>query len=117
MQTNEEQWASQVKSVISSPNALLKLVGVSVLWQIIGFGLAFINFGIFLVFIVVFFGVLWLFPYWQPAYSIIYHIAGNKNISPILENHKLKWWQFISLGIRLLFLALLLYYSIKLFAQ
>ena len=55
MQTNEEKWASQVKSVFTSPNALLKLIGASLLWQMIGFGFAFINFGIFLFFIVVFF--------------------------------------------------------------
>jgi hypothetical protein len=96
----------------------LKLIGASLLWQIMGLALGFaFNIGIFIIFVAVFFGILWLCPYWQPAYSIIYRIIGNKSISPLLGIGKLKWWQYISPGIKILFLVYILYVAIKLLFQ
>ena len=86
-------------------------------WKFLGFLFGFLfNFGIFILFVAVFFGILWLVPYWQPAYSIIYRIVGDKSISPVLEPYqlKLKWWQYISVGIKLAFIAYILYVGFKL---
>jgi hypothetical protein len=115
MRTENDKWASQIQSLIFTPTAILKLIGASLLWQLIGVALGFaFNIGITIIFIVICLGILWLFPYWQPAYSIIYQIVGNKSISPFLESHKLKWWQYLSPGLKLLFLASVLYIAVKL---
>jgi hypothetical protein len=111
----ESDKSNQVKSVLRSPNAIIKLIGVALIWKMTGLTLAFaFNFGIFIIFIVIFYTILWLFPYWQPAYSIVYRIVGNNDISPTLEPLHMKWWQYISPGIRFVFLAYLLYIGINL---
>ena len=120
MQTTENKRANQVKSLILSPNAILKLIGIAIIWEIIGLILGFaFNFGIFIIFVAIFFATLWLFPYWQPAYSVIYRIVGNNNISPNLEQDyfSFKWWRFVSLGIRLVFLLYILFIGIKMILQ
>ncbi len=120
MQTTEDKRANQVKSLLLSPYAILKLIGFALIWQTIGLSLAFVfNFGIFIIFIAFFFAVLWLFPYWQPAYSIIYRIIGNNNIPPNLEKYQFRseWWHFIPLGIKLAFLLYIFYIGIKIWIQ
>ena len=120
MQITEDKPADQVKSLMLSPNAILKLVGIGLIWEAIGLILGFaFNFGIFFIFIVIFFATLWLFPYWQPAYFLFYRIIGNNNISPNLEYSQFifKWRRLISPGIRLVFLLYILYIGIKMILQ
>ena len=118
MQLNNDQWVKQTSQILLNPIAILRLLGAAMLWQTIGLILAFIfNFGIFIVFIVLFFAILWLFPYWQLAYTIIYRISGNKEVSPYLESHILNWWNYISLVIRIAFLSYLFYFGLKLLFQ
>jgi hypothetical protein len=118
MDTEKEKWVYQLQSLLFKPNAILKVVTAAIGWQLLGLllGLLF-NIGISVIFVAVFFGVLWLAPYWQPAYWVIYQIIGDKTVSPTLEiNHsKLRWWQYISLSIKLAFLAYILYIGLKLF--
>ena len=114
-QPAENDWSQQVKSVLDSPNAILNLIKVAIVWKLIGLVLGILfNFGMFIIFVVIYYTVLWLFPYWQPAYSIVYRIVGNKNISPTLKPIQLKWWQLISPTLRIGFLAYLLFLGIKL---
>lgn len=114
-QPTDNAWSLQVKSVLQSPYALLKLVGVAIVWKLLGLILGLIfNIGIFIIFVVIYYAILWLFPYWQPAFTIVHRIVGDDNISLTLEPFQLKWYQFISPFIRLAFLAYLFYIGITL---
>ncbi len=120
MQTTEDKRENQVRSLLLSPNAILKLIGAFIIWKIVGLILGFaLNIGIFVIFVVIFFATLWLSPYWQPAYSVIYRIIGNNNISPNLEQGHFSFysWRSILFGIRFAFLAYILYLGIKMILQ
>ncbi|MBI3162621.1 MAG: hypothetical protein HYZ23_08930, partial [Chloroflexi bacterium] len=79
MQPKENKWKEQIRSLVITPNAILKSSILSVLWLAAGFALGlFYNYGISVIFIVVFLGILWLFPFWQPAFLLVYFIAGNR---------------------------------------
>ena len=88
--------------------------------QLAGIALSFVfkNFGIALISIALTFGVLWLAPYWQPAYTIFHKMMGNKNIPPALPKFRRKWWEYIILyiivGIKLYILLAVLFIGIKL---
>jgi len=104
-----KQWQSQVFSIFK-PLTILRIVIAFLVFPMIGFmlGEAFI-----LIFVVSSFAVLWLFPYWQPAYILIYKISGLKDVSPILAKPYLLWWRYITLGLRLVFVAYVVFYGIK----
>jgi hypothetical protein len=79
-----------------------------------GLGLVFKNVGIIVIFMVLFWGILWLAPYWQPAYRIVYKVMGNANIPPALPQRQWKWWQYIPIAIKVMILFVLLRLSFQL---
>ena len=112
---DNEKWINQIRSLILLPRAMWRLIGLSLLLHIIGIVLgAIFNIGILVIVITAFFGLIWFFPYWQPAYSVIYWIAGNKSVSPLLESRTLKWWHYVSLMLKLAFLVCVLYFGLTL---
>ena len=104
-----KQWQSQVFSIFK-PLAILRIVVAFLAFHMVGFilGQTFI-----IIFIISSFALLWLFPYWQPAYTLIYKISGIKDASPILARPHLPWWRYISLGLRLAFVVYVSIYGIK----
>ena len=104
-----KQWQSQVFSIFK-PLAILRIVVAFLVLHAIGFilGQAFI-----IILIVSSFALLWLFPYWQPAYNLIHKISGARDVSPILTKRHLRWWKYISLGLRLAFVVYAVLYGIK----
>jgi hypothetical protein len=79
-----------------------------------GFGLAFKNTGIIVLFLVLFWGILWLAPSWQPAYNIVHKIMGNASIPPALPQRQWKWWQYILIAFKVMILLVLLQLSFRL---
>jgi hypothetical protein len=77
----------------------------------------FLGAGIGVISIAIYFTILWLFPYWQPAYTLMYLISGNKDVSPILERHDLKTYHYINLGIKIIFLLFLFYSGIRIILE
>ena len=115
MDTGNEKWIHQIRSLIFSPRAMWRLIGASLILHFIGliFGVIF-NIGIFIIIVTIFFGILWFYPYWQPAYSTIYWIVGDKNLPSLLEPHTLKWWDYLLLVIKIAVLAYILYIGLNL---
>src|SRR5574341_1324169 len=66
-----------------------------VIWQGMGIGLFFLsgNVGYMLICIAIYFTFPTLTACWQPAYSLLRKILGNKNLSPKLTPYKRKWWR------------------------
>ena len=115
---DNEKRILQLKMLFITPNALLRLMGATIIWKILGLVLGFVfNMAIFVLFVTIFFIIGWLGPYWQPAYSVLYWIVGNKSISPKLAPVRLGLWQFISIAIRLIFLAIMLFAAFKIAVQ
>jgi hypothetical protein len=85
----------------------LLIVGMSL-------GLVFKNTGIIVVFLLLFWGILWLAPYWQPAYSIVHKVMGNANIPSALPQRHWQWWQYIPIAIKVTILLVLLRLSFQL---
>jgi hypothetical protein len=80
-------------------------------------GLAFKNAGIIVIFMVLFWAVLWLAPYWQPAYALVYKAMGNKNIPAELPKHRWKWWHYIPIALKVIILLAVLRLGIQLLFQ
>jgi len=91
-------------------NELLRFGCVFITVQVAGIALGFLlkNFGIALISIALTFGILWLAPYWQPAYTIVHIIMGNQNIPPTLPKYQRKWWNYISITIKVIMLLAIL---------
>ncbi len=118
MNNKQQEWGKQLLSNLRL-RELLRLTGVLLAVQFTGIALGLVlkNFGIALIFIGVTFGILWLFPYWQPAYAIIYKIMGNQSISPVLPTYQRKWWSYISIAMKVLMVLAVLGIGLKLLFQ
>lgn len=114
---NEEQkkWTDQAARSFGA-REFLRFSGafMTLLFVGIGLGLAFKNAGIIVIFLILFWGILWLAPYWQPTYSIVHKIMGNANIPPVLPQRQWKWWQYIPIVIKVTILLVLLRLSFQL---
>jgi hypothetical protein len=114
MQSQELKWKEQIHTIVTTPHAILKSTILIVLWLAIGVALGlYFNFGITVIFIALFLFLLWFFPFWQPAFSLVYFITGNKNVSPRLVRYKISQTYVISLSVRGIFLAYLVYIAIN----
>ncbi|HJR80414.1 MAG TPA: hypothetical protein VJ821_10105 [Anaerolineales bacterium] len=118
MDEKQKKWTEQygsnfgAKEFLRFSCALMTLLIVG-----IGLGLAFKNAGIIVIFIVLFFGTLWLAPYWQPAYSIVHRIMGNPNIPVTLPKYQRKWWHYIPIAIKVFLLLVVLRLGVQLLLQ
>ncbi len=118
MQLQEDKWKEQIRSVVLSPHAILKSFILSAVWLAAGFALGiFYNYGIAVIFIIIALIILWFFPFWQPAFSLVYWIVGNRKISPHLEPFWLTRVYAISLSVRAVFLAFLVYVAIRMLTK
>jgi hypothetical protein len=66
----------------------------------LAFGIAFKNAGVIIIFTVFLWGILWLAPYWQPAYSLVHRAMGNKDIPATLPKYRRRWWHYIPIVIK-----------------
>jgi hypothetical protein len=116
MKENKSSQTNQITSLFFNLRTILLLIVVGLVLEIGGvlLDLLFHNAGISIIFTSLWFALIWLWPYWQPAYTIMYMIAGNKDISPILQKHQFKWWHYISPSIKVIFLIYLFYIGLKL---
>ncbi len=75
----------------------------SLSFLLVGLALSMIlhNSGISIIFIGLFFGILWLAPYWPPAYALVRKVMGNPNLPPALPAGHRKWWDYIPMVIKL----------------
>jgi len=80
----------------------------------IALGLIFHNAGIILIFVVLFHGIIWLAPHWQPAFNVVRKVMGNSNIPSALPKYQRKWWQYISIAIKIVVLFMTLRIGIQL---
>ena len=105
-----EKWVEQIQNVIAKSKTIL-ILG---LWFFLITPITILmGTGAGIVMLATFFGVLWLFPYWPPAFLIVRLIGNKKEISPILEKHRLKYYHFISLGIKIIVILFMYYAGIK----
>ncbi len=86
---------------------------VSLLLSGLALGMIFHNFGITIIFITLFYGIIWLAPYWQPAYAVVHKVMGNQNIPPALPNYQRKWWHYIPIVIKVALLLMALKIGIQ----
>ncbi|MBI5354155.1 MAG: hypothetical protein HZB50_16045 [Chloroflexi bacterium] len=113
-ETENEKWIEQFQNVIAKPKTILIL---GLYFFLITPITIFAGTGVGIIMFATFFSILWLFPYWQPAFKIT-RLIGNKNrVSSTLEKHKLKYYHFISLGIKIVFLFYLYYVGIKILME
>ncbi len=118
MPSQEEKWKLQIRSLVLSPHAILKSSLLAALWLVVGFALGiYYNYGIAVIFIIVALTVLWFFPFWQPVYSLVYWIVGNKKISPRLETFQWTRVYAVSLSVRAVFLAFLVYVAVRMLTK
>ncbi len=80
-------------------------------------GMIFHNSGITIIFVVLSFGIIWLAPYWQPAYAILRKAMGNPNIPATLPRRGWKWWYYIPMAVKIAFLLIALKIGIQLLFQ
>ena len=83
----------------------------------IALGMMFHNVGIIIIFVVLFHGILWLAPYWQPAYTIVHKIMGNRDIPSTLPKYQRKWWHYIPIAIKVIILLAILRLGVQLLFQ
>ena len=102
-------WRKQIKQVFFHPKGILRLTGAIILVQLTSLIL---GFHIFVITMGLIFGLLWIFPYWQFAYSIIHKIS-KASISPSLVKPDFPWWNYMALVVRLSFAAYLIYFGIS----
>jgi len=114
MKNNFNEWKDQAFKLLFTPATLLRLTGIIMLTHIIAFAF---GIGIFIIIVGLTYGTFWLFPYWQPAHSVIFWISGNKNVSPHLIKPQLPWLKYISLGLRLAFVIYLVYFGLKMIIE
>ena len=114
MQSPELKWKEQINAIVTTPRAILKSTILIVIWLAIGAALGlYVNFGITVIFITFVLFVIWFFPFWQPAFWLVHLIVGNKKVSPRLIHNPLNQTYKISLGVRGIFLAYLVYVAIN----
>ena len=80
-------------------------------------GVVFKNAGIIIIFFVLFLGIIWLAPYWQPAYTTVHKTMGNQVIPPTLPQRRWKWWHYIPIAIKIIMLLAALRIGIQLLFQ
>jgi hypothetical protein len=115
MSEREKKWADQSSRNFGAKEFLRFSCAFMILLFVgIGLGLVFKNAGIIVIFLVLFWGILWLAPYWQPTYSIVHKIMGNANIPSVLPQRQWKWWQYILIVIKVTILLALLRLSFQL---
>ena len=110
MENKSTEWKDQVLKLLFTPLTLLRLVGNIMIIHIIAF---IFGIGIFVIILSLTLSLLWFFPYWQPAYSVMYKICGNKNVSPILLKPKFPKWKYISISLRLAVVIYLIYVGLS----
>jgi hypothetical protein len=112
---DNQKWIEQIKTVTKSQRMRL-ILG---LWFfLISTPLTiFFGVGVGIISIAIYFTILWLFPFWQPAFTIIYLISGNKDTSSIIEEHHLKIYHYFNLGIKIIFLLFLFYSGIRIIIE
>ena len=118
MQSQEIKWKEQINALVTARHTILKSTILVIFWLAIGFALGiFFNYGITVIFISLFLFILWFFPFWQPAFSLVYFIVGNKNISPKLIRNKISQTYVVSLSVRGVFLTYLVYVAIRMLTK
>jgi hypothetical protein len=101
---------------------LLRL-GCALMTLLIGgvaLGFAFNNAGIMIIFTTLFFGITWFAPFWQPAYTIVHKIMGNRELPstlPTLPKSQRKWWYYIPIAIQVIILLAILRFGLQLLFQ
>ena len=112
--TENKKWNEQIQYVITRPKTIL-IMGLY--FFLLAPITVFMGTGVGLILLATFFVISLLFPYWQPVFQIV-RLIGNKNeVSPTLEKHKLKYYHFISLGIKTIFILYIYYVGTKILLE
>ena len=102
---NEEQkkWQEEFSSNSGGTTEVLRVGCAFIIWHVIGIGLYLWsgNMGYMLIWIAISLSFITLSTRWQPTYSLLRKILGNKNLPPKLITNKSNWWSYISLVITL----------------
>jgi hypothetical protein len=118
MDDEQKRWSEQYDRNFSEKEFLrYGCVLMSFLLVGITLGMTLHNAGIIVLFVVVFHAIIWLAPYWQPAYAIVRKIMGNPNIPSQLPIHQRKWWLYIPIAVRIFILLIALRLGIQLLAK
>jgi hypothetical protein len=118
MDEEQKKWSEQYGRNFGAKE-LLRFGCAFMTFLIIGItlGILFKNAGIMIIFVVLFLGIMWLAPYWQPAYSIVHKIMGNREILPTLPKYQWKWWHYIPILIKVILLLAVLRFGLQLLFQ
>lgn len=92
------------------------IILLSLLFSGLILSIVFKNPGFVMLAIAIQFSILWLAPYWQPAWIVLRKISGNENIPARLPKFQGEWWGYaIHYGVLIFKLWILFYvYSIGL---
>src|SRR5689334_17943950 len=99
MNNDPNEWSKQASANFTEKEFLrygCALIAILIIG--IALGMVFHNAGIIIIFVVAFHGIIWLAPYWQPAYGIVHKIMGNPNIPSALPKSQRKWWHYIPIA-------------------
>jgi hypothetical protein len=116
MDEEQKKWQEQFWKNSGGTSEVFRFGCAFAIWLAIGIGLTIWsgNVGYALICMAIFFTFPTLTAYWQPAYSLLRRIFGNKDIPPKLMLHKRKWWSYIPLAIRLTISTAILFKGIEL---
>ncbi len=98
---------------------LMRLGFVYLAWILAGIAAsrALNNAGYSVIFVAIVVGIFMYAPYWQPAYTLVYRILGNKNIPDMLPKIKSNGGsnlpRYIALAIGLFIPSVLLFFGIR----
>ena len=104
--TWEEQWQIITKGGDITSKILLLILGKTLLFLFFSFLL---GFGFILIAFATFLGVLWFFPYWQPAYDVVIKVANLTHAPKDLIRFHLPWYYVPILGLKAIAVLFMLY--------
>lgn len=109
-EAENKQWIEQVQKVAITPGFI---IGLGLWFLLITPITIFLGVGAGVIALAIFFSLIWLYPYWQPVFQIAHFISGRKEVPHILEKHQLKYFHYISLGIKIVVLLFLYYEGLR----
>jgi hypothetical protein len=113
-ETENMEWIEQTQTVGTSPRVIIVLG----LWFILITPITiFSGVGTGIIVLAIFFSFIWLFAYWQPIFLVMRFISGNKQTSPVLKKHELKYYHYISLGIKSIILLFMYHTGIRILPE